>query len=175
MGSVRFFLGYDDVRSSDTIDDDTKTVWTNLSPFITRQGSKDLPKELMVVGVESTLELITILQPKRILLLGTHAFQILEEVACLMVHDCDVKIEHLPVLEHVRLEIGRINNASVSCVAHPRHQWALADKYFTSIFLLLHRLIDVQQDGAFVHSLQDVRKKMRATMQGWLSKIEIND
>ena len=72
---ARFFMGYDDFRHNDSIDNDKKTVWTNLSPFESQNGSKDLPKELMEEGIRSTLDLIKILRPKRIILLGTNAFQ----------------------------------------------------------------------------------------------------
>ena len=40
----------------------TRTLlWTNLSPFESKQGNKDLKRELMQEGLKSTLELIEIL------------------------------------------------------------------------------------------------------------------
>ena len=76
---VRFFLGYDDFYHPESIDNDENIVWTNLSPFESKQGNKDLKRELMQEGLKSTLELIEILQPRRIILLGINAFRQIEK------------------------------------------------------------------------------------------------
>lgn len=71
---VRFFLGYDNFYYPESIDNGENIVWTNLSPFESKQGNKDLKRELIQEGLKSTLELIKILQPRRIILLGINAF-----------------------------------------------------------------------------------------------------
>lgn len=76
---VRFFLGYDDFYHPKSIDNDENIVWTNLSPFESKQGNNDLKRELMQEGLKSTLELIKILQPRRIILLGINAFRQIEK------------------------------------------------------------------------------------------------
>lgn len=39
---ARFFMGYDASKHVDTIDDDHKVVWTNLTPFQSDKGFTDL-------------------------------------------------------------------------------------------------------------------------------------
>ena len=76
---VRFFLGYDNFYYPESIDNGENIVWTNLSPFESKQGNKDLKRELIQEGLKSTLELIKILQPRRIILLGINAFRQIEK------------------------------------------------------------------------------------------------
>lgn len=59
---ARFFMGYDASKHVDTIDNDHKVVWTNLTPFQSDKGFTDLKAELRDEGVKSTLELISILK-----------------------------------------------------------------------------------------------------------------
>ena len=102
---ARFFLGFDDFCHDESIDNDKKTVWTNLSPFESKNGNNDLRKELMEIGIKSTLELIDIIRPKRIILLGINAFEQLEKST---VSNCDW-LELLKAYEPTEvMEAGKI-------------------------------------------------------------------
>ena len=67
---ARFFMGYDAFKHEETIDNDNKVVWTNLTPFQSDKGFTDLKAELRDEGIKSTFELISILRPRKIVFLG---------------------------------------------------------------------------------------------------------
>lgn len=81
-GSIRVYVSFwvmINFYYPESIDNGENIVWTNLSPFESKQGNKDLKRELMQEGLKSTLELIKILQPRRIILLGINAFRQIEK------------------------------------------------------------------------------------------------
>ena len=173
LGNAHSLLGYrNDVRC-DLIDDDSKTVWTNLTPFASPKGSRDLPGELMKVGVEALLRLIAIVKPRKIVLLRTNAFKILDRY-CKSNSSENVAIDHLQVIENVGFEIGRIGTIPTVQIAHPAGHWPISNK-FTSIFLYLHSLCEIVQDGMPVYELQQVREKMQSELKLWVSRIAAVD
>lgn len=165
LGGTRFFLGYPPYRSTDSIDDDSKTVWTNLSPFFSPKGSADLSKELMTVGIESTLELITILMPKRILLLGVNAFFSLNRYSD--------KVEYEKLFSNQKISIGRIAGIPSICVPHPSGQWDL-NHYFDSLVIHLHRLIDVVDTNGQFKPLKEVVDIMRKEILDIQTKVAMS-
>ena len=165
---ARFFMGYDDFRHNDSIDNDEKTVWTNLSPFESKSGSSDLRKELMEEGVRSTLALIKILQPKRIVLLGKNAFQVIEKN---LESNSDI-IEFSSVFSNVKAQVGRIHNIPTVSLTHPSGQWEVSNK-FNSMFVFIHGLAEITNKRDTVKPLKDVVKMMRNEMKMWKEKVSI--
>lgn len=170
---ARFFMGYDRQFKEDSIDNDAKVVWTNISPFVSSKGFTDLKPELKTAGIESTLELISILRPERIILLGGNTFSLLDQYA-----DKSHKqfIEHVKVFDNQHLEIGRIYGISSVYVSHPSHQWAVkGSHYFIPVFIFLHGLIDAHEKRKTAYSLQEVRNLMRRELTVWKAQIDVND
>ena len=165
---ARFFMGYDDFRHNDSIDNDEKTVWTNLSPFESKSGSSDLRKELMKEGISSTLALIKILQPKRIVLLGTNAFQKM----AMILGDESSAIEFSPVFSNVKAQVGRIYNIPTVSLTHPSGQWDVSNK-FNSMFVFIHGLAEITNKRDTVKPLKDVVEIMRKEMELWKERVSL--
>lgn len=166
---TRFFLGYDDFYHPESIDNDKKIVWTNLSPFESENGNNDLNKELMQEGLKSTLELIDILQPKRIVLLGINAFEQIKKAK-----GNNGSIEYTTVFDNIKSKVGRINQIPTVCVPHPSGQWEVSNK-FISIFIFLHRLAEITDKKNVVKPLKDVVKIMQTEMRSWQERIVIKE
>ena len=162
---TRYFLGYDDFRHDESIDNDKKTVWTNLSPFESKNGNNDLPRELMEIGIKSTLELIDVIKPKRIILLGINAFEQLEK------SQEGQNIEYSKVFSNIKAQVGRINNIPTVCIDHPcsRH-WEVSNK-FNSMFVFLHKLAEITNKKSDVKPLKEVVKKMHDEMKLWQDRV----
>lgn len=152
LGGGRFFLGYGHQKTTDSIDNDGQTVWTNLSPFYSPRGDSDLPKGLMAIGIESTVELIKILKPKRIVLLGVKAFERLKS----FVPD---EVVYEKLFANQRVLVGRIANFPAISVPHPSGKWPVSNK-FIALIVHLHKLSDIPEDGA-QRSLNRVVEMMR--------------
>lgn len=166
---THFFLGYDNFYAPKDIDNDEKTVWTNLSPFESEQGNNDLKKELMEEGLKSTLELIDILQPKRIVLLGINAFRQIEKAI-----GNNGRVEYSVVYSNVKSQVGRINQIPTVCVPHPSGQWEVSNK-FISMFIFLHGLAEITNKKNVVKPLKDVVKIMQTEMRSWQEHIVIKE
>lgn len=165
---ARFFMGYDDFRHKDSIDNDQKTVWTNLSPFESNSGSRDLRKELMEEGITSTLALIKILQPKRIVLLKTNAFQIIEKT----LKGNSGIIEFSSVFSNVKAQVGRIYNIPTVSLSHPSGQWEISNK-FNSMFVYIHGLAEITNKRDTVKPLKEVVEIMRKEMKMWKERVSL--
>jgi hypothetical protein len=165
---TRYFLGCSSPYEDPYIDDDEQVVWTNLTPF-TSMEFRDLPKELASDDIyKSTLELITIIKPQKILLLGYGAFGLLES-AC--TEDARFSVEHVKVLDNANwpLEVGYINDIPAVCVNHPSRQWPIRNA-FVPIFIFLHS-IAIQK----CTKLDGVRKYMRDELKAWQKQMVFND
>ena len=165
---ARFFLGFDHFIHLDSIDNDQKTVWTNLSPFESNNGSNDLKKELMEIGLKSTLDLIKILQPKRIILLGIKAFSQIRKT----IDRNDGIIEYSPVYKNIKSLVGRIYNIPTVCLPHPSGQWEVSNK-FIPMFVHLHEMEEITNERDTVRPLKDVVEIMRTEMKAWQSGVII--
>lgn len=169
---ARFFLGYDRYRHSESIDNDKKVVWTNLSPFGSSKGFNDLPQELRIASLDSLFDLIQKLQPKKIVFLGGNAFSVLEKYAS---SENKNSIQHLKVFENQHLEIGRICNIPAVYVSHPSRHWAVNGGHcFIPVFIFLHGLIDLVKEGKPTRSLKEVQKLMRHELQVWKDQVVVN-
>lgn len=161
----RFFLGYPKYKSIDSIDNDSTTVWANFSPFQSNKGFSDLGSEITKLSIESTIELIDILSPKRIVIFGKNGFQDLDK-AVKRLSLPNFNIEHDEVI--AGLKIGRINGIPTVCVNHPSDHWVYNNS-FISMFILLHRLYDVSESGK-LQPLKSVKenilKELRVLCKG---------
>jgi hypothetical protein len=173
---TRYFLGCSSPYEDPYIDDDEQVVWTNLTPF-TALKFENLPKELASDDIyKSTLELIDILKPQKILLLGYGAFGLLES-ACKedakfsVEHVKDRKFSHVKVLDNANwpLEVGYIHDIPAVCVNHPSRQWPISNA-FVPIFIFLHS-IAIQK----CTTLEGVRKYMRDEFKAWQKQMVFND
>lgn len=165
---ARFFLGYDDFCHPEGIDNDEKVVWTNLSPFESKQGNNDLQKELMQEGLKSTLELIDILQPKRIVLLGINAFEQIERA--IGSNGC---VEYTTVFDNMKSKVGRINQIPTVCVHHPSSRWEGGCHTFIPMFIFLHGLAEITNQKNL--PLESVIKTMRSEMKRWQQNVLIKE
>lgn len=173
IGNTHSLLGYRNDIRCDTIDDDAKTVWTNLTPFASHKGSNDLPKELMTAGIAALLELIGILKPRKIVLLGTKAFGLLDRY-CKTNPQTNMAIEHLPIIDKIQFEIGRIGTIPTVQIVHPAGQWPISNK-FTSIIFCLYNQCEIIQEGVPVYTLQEVQANMQKEIKLWVSMISVVD
>ena len=167
---ARFFMGYDAYKHEDTIDNDHKVVWTNLTPFQSNKGFTDLKVELRDEGIKSTIELISILRPKKIVFLGGNAFELLDKYA-----DDSLKqhFEHIKVFEKLPLEIGRLYNMPAYYVSHPSGRSWPVSHCFVSVFIFLRNLIDTYENNKPTQSLKVIAERMRKEFSLWHERIEI--
>ena len=166
---ARFFMGYDAFKHEETIDNDNKVVWTNLTPFQSDKGFTDLKAELRDEGIKSTFELISILRPRKIVFLGGNAFGLLDKYA-----DDNLKqhFEHIKVFDNLPLEIGRLYNMPAYYVSHPSGQWPVSH-CFISVFIFLRNLIDTYENERPMKSLNMVAECMRKEYALWHDRIII--
>lgn len=169
VDGVRFFMGYDDKFHPESIDNDNKTIWTNISPFQSENGFSDLPKEVIQDSINSLTDLISIVKPKRIVLLGVDTFKMLTKYA-----NKDIKhnIEYVNVLKDWKLQIGRINGISTVCVNHPSGAWAISNK-FISVFIFLYFLTDKLENRKPTMTLEKVKSTMIDEMYLWQTRMNI--
>lgn len=91
----------------------------------------------MQEGLKSTLELIDILQPKRIVLLGINAFEQIERA--IGSNGC---VEYTTVFDNMKSKVGRINQIPTVCVHHPSSRWEGGG---THLFPCLFSYMDLQK------------------------------
>ena len=161
-------MGYDASKHVDTIDNDQKVVWTNLTPFQSDKGFTDLKAELRDEGVKSTLELISILKPEKVVFLGGNAFGLLDKYAD---NNLRLHFEHIKVFDKLPLEIGRLCNIPAYYVSHPSGKWPVSH-CFISVFVFLRNLIDIYENDKPTKSLKTVAESMRKEFALWHDRIE---
>lgn len=149
LNGVHTFLGYDKKKHSESIDNDSKTVWTNLTPFSTPRANQ-LNKVLLEAGVKSTVELITIIKPQRIVLLGKDAFSRLERAIEPSLLEYKNAFHNV-----VPLAIGRICNTPTYCIVHPSGHWPISHD-FTTHFLDFMKKNDVVENGVPKYSISQL-------------------
>ena len=133
-------------------------------------GSSDLKKELMEEGIRGTLALIEILRPKRIVLLETNAFQVIEET---LDSNSDV-IEYSSVFSNIKAKVGRIYNIPTISLSHPSKTggWEVSNK-FNSMFVFIHGLAEITNKRDTIKPLKDVVKIMRDEMKLWKERVSL--
>lgn len=149
LTGVHTFLGYDRSKHTESIDNDSKTVWTNLTPFSTPRANQ-LNKNLLEAGVKSTTELFSIIKPKRIILLGKDAFLRLEQA----IEPSLLEYENA-FHNQIPLSIGRICNIPTYCVVHPSGKWPISHD-FTTQFLDFMIKNDVVENGTPKYSISQL-------------------
>lgn len=168
---ARFFMGYDALFHPETIDNDGKVVWTNLSPFSSKRGFSDLPKKLKEEGINSFLNLLELLQPKKIVFLGGNAFNLIDKFATDHIKQ---NFEHMKVLDNIPLEIGRIYGRPAYYVSHPSGKWAVSNS-FIPIFIYLRDLYDIYENGKPKRKLNDIRAIIRREISLWKKCIRVEE
>lgn len=163
LANGRLFLGCGSKCPDSQIDDDKKVVWTNLSPFESSKGVSNLKKELLAEGIKSTIELIKILQPKRIVFMETNAFDTLR----MHMGEPDA-IQSVQVFDNLKWEVGICFGIPAVNVLHPSATDWLVSKYFISVFLFLHNLIIHEFPNK---PLMDIRNAMRNELKLWKHRI----
>ncbi len=133
FGDAHYFICNDKVRHRDGFDNDTKTVWTNLTPFAT-PDSNGLTKELYTASIPYTLKLFQILKPKRIILLGFDSFD-----KIMKYHgDVNIKVIAIPIvkdrLEKGLLIVGTIDGIPTIQLPHPSRSWNF-HRFFVPLFV----------------------------------------
>lgn len=133
FGGVHYFVCGDQLRHNKGFDDDAKTVWTNLTPFAT-PDTKGLGVELYEKTIPYTLDLIKILRPKKIILLGFDTFDKILRYG---------KIEKgeviaIPIVKDKIgkgvLEVGSIYDIPTIQQPHPSRSWKFHN-FFMPIFV----------------------------------------
>ncbi|MBD5372352.1 MAG: hypothetical protein HDR75_03280 [Bacteroides sp.] len=153
FGNGHFMLCGDQDRHNNSIDDNKKTVWSNLTPFATPEASK-LSKDHLINGVPVTVELIQILNPKRIILLTTEGFDYIEKYA-------NTNIERRPLVKDVTtnkiIEIGTIAGIPTIQLPHPSGNWGFP-KHFLPMIVQLHKLHAVDDE---IKPIEEVATKIK--------------
>ena len=151
LNGVHTFLGYERNKHPESIDNDSKTIWTNLTPFATEHANQLKNKELMGIGLKSTAKLIKIIKPKRILLLGVKAFSHLAQA----IEPSDLEYENA-FHNRISFSIGRIYNIPAYCVVNTSGRWPTTNHYFTTQFLDFMKRNDVVENGVPKYSISQL-------------------
>ena len=166
---ARFFMGFDRYRHQDSIDNDNKVVWTNLSPFVSAKGFSDLQAELRTVGITSLLQLIKLLMPKKIVFMGGNALHLLDKY---MPIEEQPHFTHEKVFSNQPFEIGRFYDIPIIYLCHPSQRWSVkGSHYFIPMFVHLHELIDTISDGKPKYSVKQVCELIRKELDVWKEQV----
>lgn len=119
FGGAHLFICGDESRHVSGFDDDTITVWTNLTPFATC-NEKLLNDLHFQHSVPRIIELLDILKPKQIVLLSMEAFDRLEDFS-----NAEVQRQKIvrDTISGRILEIGAINAIPAIQLPHPSGNW----------------------------------------------------
>lgn len=154
FGGVHYFVCGDHFRHNGGFDDDTKTVWTNLTPFAT-PDTGGLGKEIYQKSIPYTLELISVLRPKRIILLGFDSFNKIIKYGGIKKDE----IIAIPVVrdksENGILEIGSIYGIPTIQLPHPSRNWGF-HKLFLPLFVKMWETIVKER-----RNLDETAKKIK--------------
>lgn len=162
FGNTHYFLCQDYNYHSKGIDDDSKTVWTNLTPFATK--SKNLLKDIHYTSaVPFTTRLIDILKPKFIYILGSDIRRILE---------IEYDICHISILQDKQsgreIEIGTINKIPYIQLPHPSRNWGFSHFFIPTIVSIWRQLAER-------NSLNTTATRIQGEMRQWMARIKALD
>lgn len=159
LPNIHFFLGYDNYYHPESIDSDTKTIITNISPFCSKNGFSDLPPKLRQIGLESIASLFSLVKPKRIVLLGIGAF---DSIQANMEDKNNVSFEYI----YKSFCVGQICGIPTVNVIHPASRnWDVPNS-FPPIFIYLHKLatdkfkLDIKKVADYMRKQIDAYKKL---------------
>ena len=156
---VHTFMNMPKERCPDGIDDDRQYVWTNVTPFSTRKAN-EIPADLIPVSVQSMLELISILSPERIMLLGANSYRYFERYAAH--HQQERDIYFRSAFAHgANIHIGRIHGVPCYCIVHPTGHWPVSHNFTTEVLTLL-REIDTVRNGRAVNDVGAVIARLNS-------------
>ncbi len=157
LTGVHTFMNFSKERQSDSIDNDSQYVWTNVTPFSTKKANQ-IPAALIPISVQSTIELISILSPERIILLGVNSYKYFERYAKQNKKETDIYFKNA-FPNGINIHIGRINEIPCYCIVHPTGHWPI-NHDFTTIVLNLLQKIDTVKNGMAVNTIDFVIEKL---------------
>lgn len=159
LPDVHFFLGYDNYYHPESIDSDSKTIITNMTPFCSPKGfNKPMPSELIQIGLESIASLFSLVKPKRIVLLGANAFG---NIQANMEDKTNVSYETL----YKGFCVGQICGIPTVNVIHPASNGWVTNS-FPPIFIFLHKIatdkfkLDIKNVADYMRKQIDAYKKL---------------
>jgi hypothetical protein len=168
LSNARYFLGFPP-KKDDYFDDDKKVVWTNMTPFVSNNGFYDLSPELTKVGIESTIKLIKILKPQKIVLLKSSGFEELKRT-CKKNGIDNCTIVNTKIVDNQNLEVGYINGIPTVCVCHSSSRsWPISNA-FVPVFIYLHNI--AIQKCSTPNTVVDY---MRRELKAWQKQMKFND
>lgn len=154
FGNAHYFICGDKNRHINGFDDDAKTVWTNLTPFATVKANqlKDVHYE---ASLPFLLKLIGILGPKRIVLLGSDAFNCIAKYT-----KADVQRKKVVRDKQgkIVLEIGTIDGVPAIQLPHPSGNWKFHG-LFVPVFVKMWEIVLNEK-----LSLKESAAKMRSQL-----------
>ena len=117
----------------------------------------------MSEGIKSTLELIKIVKPKYIVLLGKETFAQLKKNS----GDAESSIQYSHVFSNVDAQIGYIFDIPTVCVRHPAGSWEVS-KLFIPMFIFLHKMtVILKNRSPHINMIE----YMRSEMTLWQKKV----
>lgn len=154
FGNAHYFICGDKNRHIKGFDDDSKTVWTNLTPFATVKAN-----QLKGIHYETSLplllQLIRILSPKRIVLLGSDAFNRITNYS-------KANVQREKVVRDkqgkMTLEIGTIDGIPAIQLPHPSNNWG-CHNLIAPIFVRMWEIVLNEK-----LSLRECAAKMRSQL-----------
>lgn len=161
FGNVHYFICQDFEYHPEGFDNDSKTVWTNITPFATK-SENHLKDAHYTDAIPLTARLIRILQPKRIYLLG-------KNIRSLLQNDC--KISHVQILQENRfgrkIEIGTIDSKPYIQLPHPSGNWGFSH-FFIPTIVSIWRQVTINNN-----SLNETASRIKDEIQQWLVRIQV--
>lgn len=129
-----------------------------------------MPEEIINCGIESTLELINIVKPERLILLSKGGFKHFTNKK--IKEDLRNNIRHIHVFESPSLEIGQINGINTVGIHHPSQKWPIGS-FFPSVYLLIHKLSFKDGNGKIRNSLEEIRDIMRREFNTIIQNVKL--
>ena len=157
LTGVHTFMNVPSGRCPDGIDGDRQYVWTNVTPFSTRKANQ-IPADLIPISVQSTVELISILSPERIILLGANSYRYFEQYAKHHQMEADIYFRRA-FPNGINIHIGRIHGIPCYCIVHPTGHWPV-NHYFTTMVLSLLQEIDPVKEARVVGDVGAVIERL---------------
>lgn len=161
FGNVHYFICQDYKCHPIRFDQDSKNVWTNITPFATK--SKNFLKNKQYREALPLLnQLINILKPKSIYLLGT-------KVSDLMGENCD--IYSMPLLRDKQsgciIEIGTCNGSQYIQLPHPSRNWGFNHFFIPTVVSIWKQLMEKN------YNLNHTADTIKHEVDQWLKRLQV--
>lgn len=161
FGAIHFFccMNYD--FHPDEFDDDKKTVWTNVTPFATPNENL-LKNKHYTEAIPFTCELIEILQPRQLVIVGSNIINLLASMGT---------VNKIPVVRDNQskriIEIGCFNSIPFIQLPHPSRDWGF-NKFFIPSFISIWR--NLISDN---RTVDDIAGSIKHEITQWTDRINV--